>query len=917
MKLSSRPSPPRLSSGNARPWVWCLALAWATTLLGACGDGQQASENYRVESRFIADSATEKFERSRVLGHEQVAVWRFDSPQDRLLWKLTDLSRPKKRGRSLAVRVTGPRPQLVRETELDARSADVFEFSVSGLRKGVIKLYWAGAGENFSSKRSLTHHLEQSTGNQVATYRLDLLSHPGWSGSITRVGLVLPATQGTTLKFERIRWLRSTVDDAQLSAALEKNWKVELDSDSRPALLCPPGIRITRNLHVSTDSMLSFSYGLEPAVNRPVTFIASMAVADGNFKPVFSGTLDPRSGQSNRWFTTTVPLQTQSEGRVRFRLETSSEPDLDSRRAFPVWSNIEVLTPQGSEVPPNIVVVLIDTLRADRLSSYGHDRQTSPNIDRWAKRSAVLFENVVAPAPWTLPSHVSLFSGLDAVRHGVNHNLAAPRDLTMLAEILRSRGYTTAAITGGAFLRPTFGLDQGFDSFRYWPQVNRTDELADGTERTLAWLRENHNRRFFLFFHTYEVHGPHRRRSPYFRRIMGREADRVPLVDIQSRAHDWEGLQSRGDYFVAIQPGTRKESINLSDDEKRLVRGMYDSAIAYTDDQVQRILDQLDTLGLTGKTIVVLTSDHGEALGEDDRAGHHYLNEYNIMVPLIIGFPDGLGSGRRIVDQVRLTDVLPTVLEVIGEDLQDPLDGSSLMPLIRGDTEANPREAWTYGSSTNFGIGLRFENRLKYVFNNSAWSEILGEEELYDLKTDPREEVNLAADDPVTAGFRERAREVLLEEHQGLRLEIRNASSGTLAGALGGSLSKLTLVKSVDPGCGCLHWQDNQATFSLTAGQRTMVFFGGLRGTRAAISGTLTDVGSGNSHAFEEKLDLRTVGEGIGFAFTGKGWQHVTAEESVDTGFWLWSAGGGSIEDNEVEGTPELLDQLRALGYLE
>ena len=844
-------------------------------------------------------------------------MWRFVSPQDRVLWKLTDMSDPKKRGRTLAVKVTGPRPQLEREIELDASSADVLEFSVSGLRKGSIKVYWAGAGKRFSAKRSLTHYVANSTGNQVETYRLDLISHPEWSGAVSRVRLVLPAAQGRRLKLDRIRWLRTTIDDARLSAALEKSWKVELDSDQRLGLLCPPGAGIDRDFDLTADAVLSFSYGLDPVVNRAVTFTASVAVADGAFMPVFSDTLDPRFGESDRWFSATVPLQTQAKGRVRVRFETSSEPDLDPGRAFPVWSNIEILTARGSEAPPNIVVILLDTLRADRLSAYGHDRQTSPNIDRWAKRSAILFQNVVAPAPWTLPSHVSLFSGLDALRHGVNHNLAAPGEITMMAELLGARGYTTAAITGGAFLRPTFGLDQGFDSFRYWPQTDREDELADGTDRALAWLGDHCDRQFFLFFHTYEVHGPHRRRSPYFQKIMGRAAIRMPLTDIQSRAHQWEGPRSRGDYFVAIQPGTGRESVDLGDDEKHLVRGMYDSAIAYTDSQVQRVFDQLDTLGLRGRTIIVLTSDHGEALGEDDRAGHHYLDEYNVMVPLIIELPDGLGSGRRIVDQVRLTDVLPTMLEAIGHPRQHPLDGSSLMPLIRGDAEPNPRKAWIYASSDNRGMGLRIDNRVKYVFNNTAWSEILGEEALYDLEADPDEEINLAENDPMTSGLREHTREVMVAQHPGLRLEIRNASSGTLSGTLGGALSNLTSVKSVDPECACFHWQVNQATFSLAAGRRTTVFFDGLSGTRAVISGTLADVGGGDSLAFEEDLDLRRVGDGIGVALTGKGWQHVTAEESVDTGFWLWSAGGGSFEDNEVEGTPELLDQLRALGYLE
>jgi len=720
------------------------------------------------------------------------------------------------------------------------------------------------------------------------------------------------------LRFDEIRWLRGTADDARLGAALETSWMVELDSDSRLALLCPPGAGIDRDLEVPADASLSFSYGLDPAVNRPVRFTVSIAQSSGTPTTVFSHTLDPQRGQSNRWFTATVPLGAYSGSPVELKLATTGDTDLHPARAMSVWSNIEILTDQGSEAPPNVVVILLDTLRADHLSSYGHQRPTSPNIDRWAEKSAVLFENVVAPSPWTLPSHVSLFSGLNALRHGVNHNLAATHDLTMMAEMMHDHGYTTAAITGGGYLRPAFGLAQGFDSFRFWPQRDRQGELADGVERALTWLDDHRDRRFLLFFHTYHIHGPHRRSEPSFSRIMGEEADRLPRMEVQLRAHDWEGPRSRGDYFVAIDPRTKLETADLTDAEKRLVRGMYDSAIADADDQVRRILDSLDRLGLRDTTLVILTSDHGEALGEEDRAGHHYLNEYNVMIPLIVEFPQGWKGGTRIAEQVRLVDVLPTILDAVGKPAADPLDGVSLLPLIRGEPSRVPKEAWTYASSDNRGLGLRLENRLKYVFNNSAWSTMVGDEELYDLVSDPAEETNSAMDDLVTLALRERTREAILNQHQGLRVEIRNPGHGTLDGVFRGDWSKRISVKSVDSQCRCLTWRDGLgAAFSLSAGQRTTLLFEGLSGSRAVVSGSFSGRDGGSRQDFEESFELGTLGHGVGLALTDRGWQRVEVEESVETGFWLWSAGVGVRNDTTVDQNPELFDQLRALGYVE
>jgi arylsulfatase A-like enzyme len=884
--------------------------------------GEQASTNrYGVVHRLIPEVPSRTFERASSLDFESEVLWRFDSPGARAPWVLRDLEHLTRAGGGLTLRAGRPRPMLDRETSLDADLIQVLELSIAGLRKGRLEFFWAGPGENFSSKRRLTHDVLRATGGRLTSIRLDLLSHADWSGRIARVRLVLPATPGRTVRLEELRWFSATVDDARLAELTRESWNVELGSDSRPALLCPPGTIIERKLDLPAAPMLSFSFGLDPAVDRSIAFKVSIAEEGEPFSQVFNGSLHPQAGQTDRWFSRTLPLSGFSGRRVRLRLETSSESGGRPDRAFAAWSNVEILAPPAAgelEPAPNVVVILLDTLRADRLSCYGNPRMSSPNIDRWAESSAVIFENVVAPAPWTLPSHVSLFTGLDAVGHGVNHSSLAPPELSMMAELIRGRGYTTGAVTGGVYLRPTFGLAQGFDSFRFWPDVDRKDELKDGIERALVWLDEHHDRQFFLFFHTYEVHGPHRRRQPHFDRMLAQDPVALTGTRIQSRAYEWDGPRSRGEYFVSISPETGNEVAHLTGDEKRLLRGMYDSAIGYADAQVRRLLDRLDDLGLRDTTMVVLTSDHGEALGERDRAGHRYLNEYNLLVPLIIELPGRAGRGTRVSDQVRLIDVLPTVLEAVGLQPPTPIDGRSLLPLVRGDRPPVSRDAWSYGSSDNLGLALRVENRLKYVFNNSAWTGLLGEEELYDLEDDPIEEVNLAPGHAATEELRRRTRDFILSRHRGVRLEIRNATHGVLEGSLRGSLARVSSVKSVDSKCRCVNWEEGQgATFSVAAGERMTLLFEELNSGSTTVSGTLTGLGGGRGHDFVDSFDLQSLGVGVGLAFADNGWARCGSEADVETGFWFGPAGMTNLAHTGVERSDELLDQLRALGYVE
>jgi arylsulfatase A-like enzyme len=514
-----------------------------------------------------------------------------------------------------------------------------------------------------------------------------------------------------------------------------------------------------------------------------------------------------------------------------------------------------------------------------------------------------------------------MFTGFDAVRHGVNHYRAVPPSLEMLAERLRRAGYATAAVTGGGYLSPHFGFAQGFDRFVYWPHSDTDRELATGLGVALDWLDGQQVRPFFLFFHTYEVHFPHQRRQPYFDRLAGPATAALPKLHVEMQSRGWRGLRAPGDYFVARRRGTTGWHTPLTAEEKGEVSLMYDSAVAYADTQVGRLIDRLAALGLQGRTVLVVTSDHGEALGENDRAGHSYLEDYNALVPLIVELPDAKGAGTRIERQVRLTDLAPTILAAVG--LEPPVggDGVSLLHLIDGAPSQVPEEAWTYAPSSNRGIALRLDDRLKYIYNDTAWQQLHGEERLIDLERDPGERHDLATGDPRTAELKARVEAVLLGQHRGPRITIRNAGPHQLRGHLQGAFAAHDRVKA-GPGGGTLRWRrSSPPTFVVRPGEELTLLLTSPESDRAGIGARLVSAdGQRRSAALVEWLDLSRLERPFAFALASDGsWQRVEEPAGPpETGFLIWWEGG---PPEPARGAPEAdaaaLGQLRALGYLE
>ncbi len=354
----------------------------------------------------------------------------------------------------------------------------------------------------------------------------------------------------------------------------------------------------------------------------------------------------------------------------------------------------------------NVLLITLDTTRADHLGCYGYAPAKTPDLDRLA-REGVRFRRVYCPAPLTLPSHVSIMTGLYPVTHRVRNNgHDLPSGIRTLAQILKAKGYATAAFVSSFSVDSRFGLDRGFDvyddTFRAESPF-KTQNAERRAEETFArfsrWLENNAKGRFFGWVHYFDPHLPYDPPSPY-----------------------------KGEFE----------------------KDPYDGEIAYVDHYVGAILERLKQQGILERTIVVVAGDHGEGLGDKVETGHGiFLYEETLRVPLILRNPAVFPRARVIESEVRLIDVAPTILETVGLKGESAgMAGQSLVPWLTGKRgEDLDSLVETFYPPENFGwselVGL-VSGRWKYIQSPRP--------ELYDLKADPGERENRIASAAGKAG---------------------------------------------------------------------------------------------------------------------------------------------------------------------
>lgn len=371
-----------------------------------------------------------------------------------------------------------------------------------------------------------------------------------------------------------------------------------------------------------------------------------------------------------------------------------------------------------------MILISVDTLRADRLSVYGYERRTTPVLEQLAS-SALVFDRFYYSGGGTLPSHMTMMTSLNPATHGIHPGsgkLLEPERLT-LAEVLRERGYRTAAFTDGGWMVAKFGFDQGFDVF---------DESNHGLRKSLpkakTWLDEDRKRPAFLFLHTYDVHSKWEK-LPY---DCPGESE---LAFAESETRTFDGC--RGERCASrllswlngeISAGRQATFDTISKTESRFVSTLYDGCIRYVDGELGEFFEHLKSTRRYDDSVIVVTSDHGEEFGEHgfwlhDQGGYEELSH----IPLLIKLPGGRLAGTRVHAMGAMVDLMPTILHALRSSVPGQAQGRNLLNFA-------PETA---RSSLHMYSVLRTE-RFKYFSD---------ERRLFDLVADPLELTNVFAND--------------------------------------------------------------------------------------------------------------------------------------------------------------------------
>ncbi len=488
-------------------------------------------------------------------------------------------------------------------------------------------------------------------------------------------------------------------------------------SDTRAALPAPGRTRYRFRVMAPRGAVVRAGLGVvaaAPAPGASVRFVVRAASAEGGEEPRTLADERIEWSELALWRELEVGLGDLAGRALVLDFESDA-----TAGAMGAWAVPELAVAGADEAGPNVILLSLDTLRADHLSGYGYQRPTSPHLDALARRG-YRFETAISQAPWTRPSHRSMLTGLYPSSHG---DLRSPR----LAELFRRRGFRTFAVTGGGQLDPKFGFAEGFEAYQGQEWLREPDQLF----RRIDARPES---RFFLFLHSWEPHDPYED----LRFAEGLPAGRI-----------------RGRFDHALWLKWKQQ---LSEEEKVYAEAMYDGDIARTDEGIRDLLEGLERRGLLDRTIFAITSDHGEAFWEHGtwRHGMH-LYDHQVHVPLILwipptvratlGLPDPAGKGGAVIaNQVGLIDLYPTLAELAGVPVEQQIQGRSLVPLLRGE-EMPPREVL----SENVNVSrverkaLRTDRvKLIQTIARDEMRDFGPELLLFDLRRDPGEHENLA-----------------------------------------------------------------------------------------------------------------------------------------------------------------------------
>jgi arylsulfatase A-like enzyme len=447
------------------------------------------------------------------------------------------------------------------------------------------------------------------------------------------------------------------------------------------------------------------------------------------------------------------------------------------------------------ETTPNIILITMDTVRADHLSCYGYQRLTTPNVDQLA-REGVLYKNAYSTTSWTLPSHASIFTGMYPSKHGAHYNpkfinIAASytdekkqgctllelinqsisklsEEKVTLAKILSEKGYRTAGIIGGPFTSSVFGLAQGFDYYNenfynveqdagfylVYQAIELIFPLKDVivqygysslkrlgsqlNEVAFEWLNENYKQPFFLFINYFDAHGPYLAPPPYDKYFQ-----KIPKNIILRHSSPLDLSYTNAGYRLMNK--VISGNYHLTPQEKNLLISQYDDEIRYLDHCLGLLFERLKALKVYDNTLLIVVSDHGEAFGEHDVLTHgRTLYEELLRIPMIIKYPATHPQRGIIEKRVSLVDIFPTILAFLDFPIPAGIDGE-ILPHSNHPIIAEWHMQWFDPDKYKRDLKAIYQGKEKFIWASNSLHEF------YDLEQDPGETINLFKNSPQRA----------------------------------------------------------------------------------------------------------------------------------------------------------------------
>ncbi|MFL6307525.1 MAG: sulfatase [Candidatus Sulfotelmatobacter sp.] len=505
------------------------------------------------------------------------------------------------------------------------------------------------------------------------------------------------------------------------------------------------------NVSVPKNAHVHFGMGIT-AKTSPIKFRVSV---EGSPAELFSKTVTTLDD----WSDGDVDLSRFAGRNIRLLFRTDS----DKEGAVALWAN-PLLTVDAPKPRPNVLIYLIDTLRADHSSLYGYKRNTTPFLKQLGS-SGLVFEDCQTQATWTKPSTASLMTSLYSFTHGIiNDADTIPSASTTIADQLRAGGYVTASIVTNPFAGRTTGLQRGFDYMDEYPVVlrNRTDAIDRGTDSAalnkvvFPWLERHRNEPFFLYAHATDPHAPYRPPQGFEEKF----ANPAETADFN---RDYMKLRTEREYgggTVVNRAGCVKAGI---DPDRFIHRAIdrYDGEILHNDHSLELLVNKLKQLGILDNTLIIVVSDHGEEFWDHGWTAHgHSLYQELTHGVFVMWNPKLLPTPRRIAEPVQLIDVMPTVLDLVGLKIPVMVEGQSLAPLLRGKAfqRKNPVMSSRFAHPDALPDGPVRENRTDtFAFVDAKWKLIyrdkaakigMNKVELYDRIADRAEQKNIAAAHP-------------------------------------------------------------------------------------------------------------------------------------------------------------------------